>query len=57
MHKLPRIGAAKLRSEYELRNPIKASTPSFDKALNDMMPDEVDYGLDFDEGVLWEAAP
>lgn len=43
-----------LRSEYELRNPIKASTPSFDEALNDTMPDEVQFGFDFDEGVPWE---
>src|SRR5580704_4919822 len=29
-----------LRGEYEARNPIKASTASFDEALNDTMPDE-----------------
>jgi len=30
-----------LRREYEARNPMKASTASFDEALNDTMPDEV----------------
>jgi len=45
-----------LRSEFEAKNPIKASsTPSFDEALNDSMPDEVDYSLDFDPDVPWEA--
>jgi len=43
-----------LRSEDELRNPIKASTPSFDQAPNDTMPDEVQFGFDFDPGVPWE---
>jgi len=45
-----------LRSEFEARNPIKASTPSFDEALNDTMPDEVQFGFDFDPGVPWEEA-
>jgi hypothetical protein len=27
--------------EYEAENPMKASTASFDEALNDTMPDEV----------------
>jgi len=45
-----------LRREYEARNPIKASTPSFEQALNDTMPDEVQFGFDFDAGVPWEAA-
>ena len=45
-----------LRDEYEGRNPIKASTASFDEALNDTMPDEVEFGFDFDAGVPWEAA-
>jgi hypothetical protein len=43
-----------LHGEYEARNPIEASTPSFDEALNDPMPDEVDYSLDFDAGIPWE---
>jgi hypothetical protein len=43
-----------LRSEYEARNPIKASTASFDEALNDTMPDEVQFRFDFDAGVPWE---
>jgi hypothetical protein len=43
-----------LRSEFEAKNPIKASTPSFDQALNDTMPDEVDYSLDFDPKVPWD---
>jgi hypothetical protein len=30
-----------LRSEFEAKNPMKASTASFDEALNDTMPDEV----------------
>jgi hypothetical protein len=45
-----------LRSEYEARNPAKASTAAFDEALDDPMPDEVDYSLDFDAGDGWEAA-
>jgi hypothetical protein len=45
-----------LRGEYEARNPMKASTPSFDEALNDTMPDEVQFRFDFDAGVPWEAA-
>ena len=45
-----------LRSEYEARNPMKASTPSFDEALNDPMPDEVQSGFDFDAGGPWEEA-
>jgi hypothetical protein len=44
-----------LRTEYEAWNPVKASTPFFDEALDDTMPDEVDYGLDFDPEVPWEA--
>ena len=40
-----------LRGEYEARNPIKASTASFDEALNDTMPDEVEFGFDFDAGL------
>jgi hypothetical protein len=43
-----------LRGEYEARNPIKASTASFDEALNDTMPDEVQFRFDFDAGVPWE---
>jgi DNA methylase len=44
------------RSTYEAENPIKASsTPSFDEALNDPMPDEEDYSSDFDPDVPWEA--
>jgi site-specific DNA-methyltransferase (adenine-specific) len=43
-----------LRSEFEAKNPIKASRPSFDEAPNDPMLDEVDYSLDFDAGVGWE---
>jgi hypothetical protein len=45
-----------LRTEYEAKNPIKASTPSFDEALNDAMPDEVQFRFDFDAGVPWEVA-
>jgi len=45
-----------LRREYEARNPIKASTPSFDEALNDTMPDELQFRFDFDAGVPWEEA-
>jgi hypothetical protein len=45
-----------LRNEFEAKNPMKASTPSFDIALNYPMPDEVDYSLDFDPEVPWEAA-
>jgi DNA modification methylase len=49
--------AYNLRKEYEARNPVKASTPSFDQALNDPMPDEVQFEFDFfDAGVPWEAA-
>jgi DNA modification methylase len=43
-----------LRGEYEAKNPMKASTASFDEALNDTMPDEVQFGFDFDAGVPWE---
>jgi site-specific DNA-methyltransferase (adenine-specific) len=32
-----------LRREYEAQNPMKASTASFDEALNDTMPDEVQF--------------
>jgi hypothetical protein len=45
-----------LRSEYEARNPVKASTASFDEALNDTMPDEVQFRFDFDAGGPWEEA-
>lgn len=45
-----------LRSEFEAKNQMKASTASFDEALNDPMPDEVQFGFDFDAGVPWEAA-
>ena len=40
-----------LRIEYEAGNLVKASTPFFDEALNDPMPDEVDYSLNFDPPV------
>jgi DNA methylase len=43
-----------LRSEYEAENPMKASTASFDEALNDTMPDEVQFRFDFDAEVPWE---
>jgi DNA modification methylase len=45
-----------LRSEFEAKNPIKASTPFFDEILNDPMPDEVQFEFDFDPGALWEDA-
>jgi hypothetical protein len=45
-----------LRGEYEAKNPMKASTASFDEVLNDTMPDEVQFGFDFDAGVPWEEA-
>lgn len=45
-----------LRSEYEAENPMKASTASFDEALNDTMPDEVQFRFDFDADVPWEEA-
>ena len=45
-----------LRSEFEAKNPIKASTASFDEALNDPMPDEMQFRFDFDAGVPWDAA-
>ena len=45
-----------LRSEFEAKNPMKASTPSFDEALNDTMPDEVQFRFDFDAGGPWEEA-
>jgi site-specific DNA-methyltransferase (adenine-specific) len=45
-----------LRSEFEAKNPIKASTASFDEALNDPMPDEVQFRFDFDPGGPWEEA-
>jgi hypothetical protein len=45
-----------LRSEFEAKNPTKATTACFDEALNDPMPDEPDYSLDFDPGVGWEGA-
>lgn len=44
-----------LRSEFEAKNPMKASTASFDEALNDEMPDEVQFRFDFDAEVPWEA--
>jgi hypothetical protein len=59
MPKLPRIGVAKLISfvvNLVAKNPIKASTASFDEALNDTMPDEVQFRFDFDPGVPWDAA-
>jgi site-specific DNA-methyltransferase (adenine-specific) len=43
-----------LRGEFVAKNPIKASTASFDEALNDTMPDEVQFRFDFDAGVPWE---
>jgi hypothetical protein len=45
-----------LRSEFEAKNPMKASTASFDEALNHTMPDEVQFEFDFDAGVPWEGA-
>jgi hypothetical protein len=45
-----------LRSEFEAKNPMKATTASFDEALNDPMPDEVQFRFDFDPGVPWEEA-
>jgi hypothetical protein len=45
-----------LRREYEAKNPIKASTASFDEILNYEMPDEVQFRFDFDAGVPWEEA-
>jgi site-specific DNA-methyltransferase (adenine-specific) len=45
-----------LRTEFEAKNPMKASTASFDEALNDPMPDEVQFRFDFDPGVPWEEA-
>ena len=45
-----------LRSEYEARNPIEASIPSLEQALNDPMPDEVQFRFDFDAGGLWDEA-
>ena len=45
-----------LRTEYEAENPIEASTTFFDQALNDPMPDEVQFRFDFDAGVPWEEA-
>jgi site-specific DNA-methyltransferase (adenine-specific) len=44
-----------LRREYEAKNPMKASTASFEEALNDPMPDEVQFSFDFDPEVPWEA--
>jgi hypothetical protein len=44
-----------LRTKYEAENPLKASTASFDEALNDPIPDEVEFRFDFDAGVPWEA--
>jgi DNA modification methylase len=44
-----------LRSEFEAKTPMKASTSSFDQAMNDPMLDEPDYSLDFDPDVPWEA--
>ena len=38
----------------DLPSSIKASTASFDEALDDPMPDEVQFGFDFDTGVPWE---
>jgi DNA modification methylase len=43
-----------LRTEFEAKNPMKASTASFDEALNDTMPDEVQFRFDFDAEVPWE---
>jgi site-specific DNA-methyltransferase (adenine-specific) len=43
-----------LRTKYEAENPLKASTASFDEALNDPIPDEVEFRFDFDAGVPWE---
>jgi DNA methylase len=48
--------AHRLRGEFEAKNPMKASTASFDEALNDMMPDEMQFRFDFDPGVPWGAA-
>jgi site-specific DNA-methyltransferase (adenine-specific) len=45
-----------LRTKYEAENPMKATTASFDEALNDPMTDEVEFGFDFDAGVPWEEA-
>jgi hypothetical protein len=38
----------------DLPSSIKASTASFDEALNDPMSDEVQFGFEFDAGVPWE---
>jgi site-specific DNA-methyltransferase (adenine-specific) len=46
--------AHRLRGEFEAKNPMKASTTSFDEALNDMMPDEVQFRFDFGAEVPWE---
>jgi hypothetical protein len=45
-----------LRAEYEPKNPMKARSASFDEALNDRMPDEVQFRFDFDATVPWEEA-
>jgi hypothetical protein len=45
-----------LRTEYEPKNPMKARSASFDEALNDRMPDEVQFRFDFDATVPWEEA-
>jgi hypothetical protein len=45
-----------LRCEFKAKNPMKASTRSSDEALNDPIPDEVQFGFDFDAGVGWKAA-
>ena len=35
---------------------MKASTASFDEALNDTMPDEVQFRFDFDADVPWDGS-
>jgi hypothetical protein len=45
-----------LRSKFEARNPMEANTGTLDEALNDPMPDEVQFRFDFDAGVPWEEA-
>jgi hypothetical protein len=37
-------------------HPIKATTASFDEALNDPMLYEMQFGFDFDPEVPWEEA-
>jgi hypothetical protein len=48
--------AYNLRTEYEAKKPMNAGTASFDEALNDMMPDEVQFRFDFDPGLPSEEA-